>query len=282
MMTDVVERVLCDMHVHSDHSHDGKSSLEELIAESIRRGISVLAITDHCDVEYYLPWDQRSVIRGSVSEVEALAPRAADRLTLLTGIEIGEGIWSPEHTEEILGDHRYDVVIGSVHAVRYGTLTDPYSKIDFATLSEEALHGYLCAYFEDLYEMVETSPCDVVAHLTCPLRYINGIYRRNVDVRRYEMQIERVLRSIIAKGRALEVNTSGVGSAYGTFMPDAWIVRRYFELGGRRITLGSDAHTAERLAAGFDEALTLLSSCGFDTYYYYRDRRPVPCPIVLA
>ncbi len=249
--------------------------MEEIAEACIRKGISVLAITDHCDIQYYTERDMPGCIRGSVEEAERLAERFDGKLTILKGIEIGEGLWNREYTDEILRSHSYDEVIGSVHAVRYSNMMDPYSVIDFSELSEEELDGYLRAYFCDVYETAEKLPYDVMAHLTCPLRYINGKYRRGVDAGRYAEQIERILTLVIERSLALEVNTSGIGTAYGELLPDRWIVKRYRELGGSLITLGSDAHVPENVGKGFDDALSFLRECGFESYCFYRERRPV-------
>ena len=39
--------ILADLHVHTDASHDGRSSLDELIAAAKARGLDAIAITDH-------------------------------------------------------------------------------------------------------------------------------------------------------------------------------------------------------------------------------------------
>ena len=87
------------------------------------------------------------------------------------------------------------------------------------------------------------------------------------------------MRRIIQKGIALEVNTSGIGSLYGDYMPHESIIRRYRELGGYLITLGSDAHTPERVGNGFEAAAALLKRLGFKNLYYYQRRIAVPYQI---
>ena len=75
----------------------------------------------------------------------------------------------------------YDVVIGSVHLVKYKDLTCAYSGIDFSKLKEETIIEYLDAYFDDVLTMIETTDFDILAHLTCPLRYIKGKYNIDID-----------------------------------------------------------------------------------------------------
>ena len=72
----------------------------------------------------------------------------------------------------------------------------------------------------------------------------------------------------------LEVNTSGIGTPHGELMPPKWILREYKEKGGCLVSLGYDAHSPERIANGFDSTIELLRECGFDAYYYYKQRKP--------
>lgn len=148
-----------------------------------------------------------------------------------------------------------------------------YSTFDFSTLTDaeisEALHGY----FDAVLRTAEEQDIDVLAHLTCPLRYICGKYGREVDLTVYSDVIDRILKSIIARGIALEVNTSNIGNVkYGELMPPPDIIKRYREFGGYLITVGSDAHVAEKICNGFGEAFKTLKRLGFDRYFYYESR----------
>ena len=120
----------------------------------------------------------------------------------------------------------------------------------------------------------------MVAHLTCPLRYINGKYARNVDTTDFAEQIDEILDTIVAKSLALEVNTSNLyDGGSGLLMPDEQILRRYYARGGRLVTVGSDAHIAERVGLKFAQTLDLLRNIGFDAVYRYDNHKPIACRI---
>ena len=53
-----------------------------------------------------------------------------------------------------------------------------------------------------------------------------------------------------------------------------WL-RRYKELGGEIITVGSDAHKAEHIGYEFEIAGELLKSCGFRYYTEFENRKAV-------
>ena len=270
--------MLYDMHVHSQNSHDSTAAVCDVAAAAIQNGVSLLAITDHCDIQYRETVDLPSVFAASVAEAKAAAELCAD-LEILTGIEVGEGLWDLPYAENLIRSFPFDVVVGSVHAVRYEGYTEPYSTIDFSEMPRSVLEAYLDAYFDDLLETVETLDCDIVAHLTCPFRYVNGKFGLGADPMRYRDKIGSILDAVVKRSLALEVNTSGIGTAFGELRPPEWVLRDYRARGGELVTLGSDAHVPERTGNGFGETLKLLKRCGFDSYFYYKARKAYPVEI---
>lgn len=260
-----------DMHVHSQSSHDSVAPVAEIAKACIEKGIGAFAVTDHCDIQYYNP----DVVANSVKEADTVSREYAGRVKVLKGIEIGEAIWDKYRTDEILGKYDYDVVISSVHAVRYGEYNAPYSTIDFSKTSNAQLDEYIKRYFDELLQMVSAVNCDIMAHLTCPFRYIVGKYGINVDTKSYEDQICKILDCIIEKSICMEINTSGIGTRFGALMPERWIIEKFKSMGGQYITLGSDAHAPENVGKGFVEAIELLKSLGFEGYYYFEKRKRV-------
>jgi histidinol-phosphatase (PHP family) len=89
----------------------------------------------------------------------------------------------------------------------------------------------------------------------------------------YKEAIEEVLRTLVEKGKGLEVNTSGIKNT-GSAMPEAPILKRFFELGGEIVTVGSDAHEQSAVGRSADETLAILKSIGFKYVCAYDKRRP--------
>jgi histidinol-phosphatase (PHP family) len=85
---------------------------------------------------------------------------------------------------------------------------------------------------------------------------------------------------LIEKDIAIEFNTSRILRKDAPVLPDREVFTRYKELGGKRITLGADAHNTESIASGIKEGLDLLRDIGFTEYTVYIDRKPVQVPIV--
>lgn len=270
---------LFDMHVHSHNSHDSKSIIERINKEGFKKSLTGIAITDHCDIEYYETIDLDKIIINSLNEINEFNNK---NIKLLKGIEIGEGIWNINKTNEIINDYNFDVIIGSIHAVRYPSYTKPYSRIDFSKLDKETIIEYLNQYFIDMEEMILKSNIDILAHLTCPFRYIIGKYGINIDVSIFEEKIRKILQLVINKKISLEINTSCLYSnnLYNNLMPEKWIIYMYKDMGGYLITLASDAHIEENIGNKFNELRIFLKHIGFNNIYYYEERNPIQCSII--
>lgn len=272
-------KIRFDMHTHSKNSHDSVCEVSAMADMAKKRGLSGFAVTDHCDIEYFDTMDIRGMTDASFKDAMRLNEQSD--LIVLRGIEIGEATWHKDVADEILSSYNFDVVIGSVHAVKFAGYEKPYSQIDFSEMGIETTEKYLSQYFDDVLEMLGEIDFDILAHLTCPFRYVNDKYGMGIDCRKYEDKIKRILQEVISRRIALEINTSCVydGSGYCEFMPEEWIIQMYKDMGGYLITTGSDAHIAENSANSFDTLYDLLKDIGFEYTYYYRDRTPIKCAI---
>lgn len=268
-----------DGHTHSEYSHDSKCSIREMAVEEAKMGTYGFAVTDHCGMRVCKRKDVAAKILASVEKVNAIREELKPQIHVYSGIEIGEAIWYPEESEAILNACDYDVVVSSVHTVKLGESEEPYSRLDFSTMEEETIDQLLTQYLEDMLTMVQTIPCDVAAHLLCPLHYINGNYGRAIDCKRYEEKIRELLQAMIRRGIALEINTSGMYGEDGDWLEQDWLLGIYKELGGCLITLASDAHVSERASDRFDQVIAMLKKHGFRNCFYYEKRNSIQCAI---
>ena len=85
---------------------------------------------------------------------------------------------------------------------------------------------------------------------------------------------EPILRALVESGTALEVNTSGLRHPVGEQYPPPHIVARFHELGGRAVTIGSDAHRAGQFGFGLPEGYAAIAAAGIEalTFRRVRDR----------
>lgn len=271
-----------DIHMHSEHSHDGKHSVVELSEAALEKGLQVIGITDHADVPGCMG---KEYLKMSVADAKAADAQYEGRLQVLAGIELGCSFANPEYCRELVETGGYDLVIHSVHALRYKETAGSHRFFNIGDMTDAAIHECMSNYFADVMRAMEAVKGDVVAHLTCPLRYINGVYKRNLDLEPHEQEIRKILQYIISHEVALEVNSSnrgGYGDAdgYGELMPNEWILRMYHDMGGELLTFGSDAHVTEKIYHYGEETARLLREIGFRHLYYYKGRRPISYDIV--
>lgn len=263
-----------DMHIHSEHSHDSDCPVSRIYQAALEKEMDLVCITDHCDL--YAGTDSRELVkkrRQIIREIVKSIPKDGG-VEVLVGVELGGGFIQPEVAKMLVESIPFDVVIGSVHGIMFRGERRSTSGFDFGSVDEAAVLEYLDGYMDAAVYIAERLDVDVLAHLTYVLRYINGKYKRNIDWRIQEEKIRRVFRAIIARNIALEINTSCVGSFYDEWLPAREIIDLYIEMGGNLFTLGSDAHTGEKIGIGFDEVKHYLRRKGITKLVYYKDRIP--------
>ena len=266
-------RYASDCHNHSDRSPDGKHSVEAMAARARELGLYVHTLTDHCECNEYEE-NYRQRVRAAWEAMDALNP--PEGLTFLRGLELGQPMQNLRGAEEAVARYPYDFVIGSLHNLRG---RQDFYYMDCRSMDPEELHGLLDDYWSEILEMISWGKFDSLGHLTYPLRYIQGDQGVQVDMSRHAGRIDQVLRALIQKGIALEVNTSGLRQKLGETMPGPALLRRYYELGGRLVTLGSDAHRTEDLGKGIDQGMELLKQTGFTEFAIFRQHKPEMQPL---
>ncbi len=267
-------KILCDIHVHSENSFDGESSVREICASAVEKGLSLIAITDHMEAPEIKNGDKSPYgnmmkqIAKSVSDVDAVAPEFEGKLEVLRGMELGEPMHEPKLTKKALEIADFDFILASVHNLK--------GEQDFYDLeyTEEGYGELLKRYFDELLDTAENAEFDSLAHLTYPLRYIVERLGIKPDLTPYRDTIDDIFRALIKREKALEMNTSGLFSPIGTTLPDIDLIRRFRELGGKYVTVGSDAHQSSRVAQGVERGIELIRTCGFEHYTVFEKRRP--------
>ena len=263
-----------DMHTHTNNSFDGNYPIEELCEAAIEKGIKILAFTDHVEMDYFVEKGFDKDAANSYADIIRAKEMVKDRIEICTGVERGEPTYDIAASEALINSRDYDFVIGSIHNLRK---TDDFCELKYEGLDIDAL---LRTYFEELKRLADCAKVDTFAHLTYPLRYIVGENKIPVDMSKYQKDVDEILSLLASKDKALEINTSGLRQPIGITMPDESIVRRFRELGGKMITVGSDTHFTALMGAGIEQGMLLANKCGFDSVYIFRKRQPVEIEII--
>ncbi len=240
-----------DQHLHTFLSHDSTESFENYLEIAQKKGISHFVSTEHIDFatcstgenQFYDQAKQDKIIRTFQKKYP---------IKLLKGVEIGYKFSYLSQIEELADKGDYDIVILSVHE------EDEQDCRNFADLSR--VDGELAfGTFLDLYLSAVThcSSFDALGHIDFLLRYIGKI-----SIEKYEGKLIQIFEILIKKKKALEFNTRFLyqlnDSSYLVYL-----FQLYYKLGGRKITIGSDAHACHAYLGGFDEARKILKDIGF-------------------
>ncbi len=260
-----------DLHTHCTLSFDGKSSAEDMVKRAVELGIKHYALTDHIDLGEFpdKDFDLEATVAGAKEQIPALQKKYAESTELLYGVELGQAVHDRELTEKLLAENDYDFVIGSTHFIR------GHEDFYFLNYTDTDVPELMRLYFEELLETAEWGMFDIMGHITYPLRYITGEHGINVDLSEYGIIIDEILRTLIRNGKGIEINTSGLRQKYGRMFPDADTVRRYRELGGEILTIGSDAHCADDLGNGIEDGIAAAKEAGFDKIAIFKHREPM-------
>ena len=127
-------------------------------------------------------------------------------------------------------------------------------------------------YFEETLKNAQSDvDFDVYGHLDYVVRYGPNknkfySYEKFADI------IDEILRTLISRGKGIELNMAGFKYGLGHAHPIMDILKRYKELGGEIITIGSDGHAPEQIAWEFEKVPAILKEAGFTYFTTYKNR----------
>lgn len=267
-------KIICDCHTHTDNSFDAENSLFEMCEKAIEKGISVLAVTDHMEAPE-IPLKNKSQyghmvnqIKKSTEDVDKCRKIFGKRIKIIKGMELGEPMHDLKSTKKALDIADFDFILASVHNLKN------YEDFYFLEYTKDNISQLLNLYFNELLDTAENADFDSLAHLTYPLRYIVEKTSIKPDLTEYKDVIDNIFKALIKREKALEINTSGLFKPIGMTLPDITLVKRFKELGGKYVTIGSDAHNCNNLGAGIEKGIDIAKICGFKHYTIFENRKP--------
>ena len=261
-----------DFHVHTYYSMDSETSPEEMIQEGIRRGLKTICITDHQDIDYSEPGFEID-FANYFPELQALQEKYKGKIEVRIGMEFGLQPHLNDTFTKLVREYPFDYVIGSLHLVDG---QDPYYRVYFDDKADE--EGYRRT-FELTLENIKAIPdFDALGHIDYIVRY-GKKQAEEYSYAKYADYLDAILRFLIDNGKALELNTGGWKYGLSFAHPHSDVLKRYKELGGEMVTIGSDGHKPEHLAYDFHRVSDYLKACGFKYYTEFCRRKPYFCAI---
>ena len=216
-----------DYHVHSEFSYDSTSKIQDILEYSIKRKIKYLAITDH--IEYQ---DGKLVKDFNIEEYVY----TLKKYNITVGVELG---W--DGLGEIELKDGFDFITLAVH------------KMEKPCVPETCYKDYL----KRVLKVIKKFPrFHVLAHLDFPRRYVGEPFLNYC-----EKEVEEILSFLIKHEKVLEVNCDPV-KKQGEPNPSFDILKMYFDMGGKLVVLGSDAHHAEEIGENIWKTIDRLKYFG--------------------
>ena len=259
-----------DYHMHSGYSADGEMTIEEACQRAIELGLKEIAITDHIDIDWPVPDIVFDIpnLDEYIKEIEDHKRRFKGRLNIKTGIEMGLQPHVLEDAAKIIHRYPFDFIIGSIHLI--GGM-DPYQGDYYNGKTKD--EGYRLYYEETLNLIRDFDDFDVLGHIGYIKRYSPLPYCKEDDLLHLDL-IDEILKTIIKKGKGIEVNTSGYRHISERPMPPLEIITRYRQLGGSILTIGSDAHDVDGIGFGIEAGIETIKQSGFEYITSFTAREP--------
>jgi histidinol-phosphatase (PHP family) len=243
--------IVADSHTHSTFSGDGQDDIPEMCRAAITKGLTHICFTDHIDLN---PTDDSYGVFDYDSYTTAIDRAKAEfggRIQVLKGIEFSEPHVFRKEYESLLRQD-FDVIMVGIHYVRMA--------VGLHWLADDAVFGepdraasLYRRYYEELLQVVQIGGFDVLAHFDNPKRYLPVCGQE-------DELIAEIMQELVSRDIVLEVNTSPFRKGCHECAPDSRILKRYIAAGGTRITLGSDAHSSQEIAADFHYARQIASA----------------------
>ena len=255
-----------DFHLHSSLSFDSDCPADAIVAAACERGLREICFTDHYD------FSDDVTAPPDIFTAEEYS-RTYDRLTSETvkirlGAEFGLTPHNKEELRDFLGQRKLDFVIGSVH---YAGGIDPYFPEFWEGISaHEAFEKYLlktleCVKLHDDF--------DVLGHINYVCKSAHNPTHKPLMYADFSDICDEIMKIVADKGKGMEINTSGVDRV-GDFLPSRDFIKRFRELGGEIVTVGSDAHDATRVGQYIDGAIEIARDV-FGYVCTFEDREPI-------
>ena len=253
--------MLADYHIHCKYSDDSEEDLEKIIETAINKGIGEICFTDHVDYGIKLDKDVFEKIDENAKkdwikkigridlnvdypnyfkEIEELREKYKDKITIRQGLEFGMQVHTIKDFQKLFDKYKekFDFVILSCHQVNDKEFwTNEFQK-------GKSIDEYNAEYYEEIYRVMSRySDYSILGHLDHIQRYNETIY----PFEKSREIIVKILKKVIEDNKGIEVNTSSFRYGLKELTPERDILKLYHELGGKIITIGSDAHKAENV-----------------------------------
>ena len=255
-----------DFHLHSSVSFDSVCPPRDIVFSAEKAGLKEICFTDHYDFNDVFR-DQQDLFTMEDYK-KAYDALGSETVKIRRGVEFGLTQWNQNELQDLTNSYDFDFVIGSVH---FTGGYDPYYE-EFWTHN-----GMDTAFEKYLLQSLECVKCqdnfDVLGHLNYVCKSAHNPTKKPLHYKDYSDLCDEIMKTVAEKGIGMEINTSGVDRV-GDFLPSLDYIKRFRELGGEIITVGSDAHDGSRVGQYIDGALEIAKEV-FGYVCTFENRKPI-------
>lgn len=252
-----------DYHMHTRVSFDGSDTGLAMAQAAKERGLTEICFTDHID---YTP-EMDMVFDTAVYNAE-YDNLEVPGLLIRRGMEFGLTPDNPDQLKKDLSRRHFDFVLGSVHLVDgMDVYLQPYWE---GKRYDEAIRLYL----ETTLAAVRVhEDYDVLGHLTFISKARANPRQELLRYEDHKSIMDEIMRELVRRDKGMELNTSGIDRCGGP-LPTLDYFQRFRDLGGRIVTVGSDAHDVTRAGQYTHEMVAELKKI-FGCVCTFEDREPI-------
>ncbi len=245
-----------DTHLHTHFSGDSSMDFSGAAQAAKAAGLGLI-VTEHMDLDY--PDNPETFVFDPAEYFRELEPFRTNEVLL--GVELGLRPECREKNMELAAAYPFDEIIGSIHVVDGIDIYRP--QFTRGRSKKEAYGRYLASMLECVEGFFGF---DTLGHVDYICRYA-AYDDAELHLADFFDEWSAVCKALIAGGQVLEINTrrlqqasavAALGKLYG----------RYRELGGRYVTIGSDAHKTADVGRCLAEAWQLAERLDLRPVYF--------------
>lgn len=255
-------RYLSDYHLHSKYSFDGNQTIEQIVLKALSMELNEICLTEHISFDPNDSSYNFFDFKDYENEIQRLSSKYSRKINIKTGLEIGEYHLYKEDFDKYFKENNLDFIIGSIHNLG--------GKGFNTNISENGVMYTYETYFKEVLAFVQMGDFDVLGHLDIVQRYafkVDNVY----NFEDYKDYIYDILKTIISRGKGIEINTSGLSN--NLLFPKLEILNMYKDLSGEILTVGSDAHSSNRVGEKVSYVYDMLKDIGFKYVFTYDNRQ---------
>mgnify|MGYP001183478611 CR=1 FL=1 len=266
-----------NLHTHSVRD-DGRNKLEDMVRAAISAGLTSVGFSGHSPLPFPNDWTiPAEYLADYRAEVQRLKKAYAGQIDVYCGLE-----W------DLLSEMpsaEYDYIIGSIHHI---PIAGSVINVDH---SPEATWRYLGEqfggnadaaakmYFAQYAVLAAIEKVDIIGHFDLITKFDEQYHFFLTDSPVYRSAAMEALETLVKADKIFEINTGAISRGCRTTpYPSRELIEAVHMLGGR-ITISSDAHSADAIVCAFDQAERLALDCGFREIWEFDGKTFVPAGI---